>query len=289
MTSNWEYVYATWDTSKGGITADSTWKFWAVVWVTDSNGNLVAEVPGHGLTAVPPANVQYNSLADVPIEIYSNNLGFFNQTFDILPAVSATAVGQAAPVSKQLQIGKVTARNNDAVTRYVPTAIIAPHIVLGDHIDAVVTQYYDGDPKKGGTLFDTQLLPRVGPDVPYIDNARFTPKTCGTHQIFVRSSPTDGSARVATATTTFKVTDDPVRLINEMINYVSAPSYPPRYRSSMLTYLNNAKRSFTKKQTQAGTIQMQVLFNLVQGGAFFVPSDVQEALATSMKGLLGCL
>jgi len=74
-----------------------------------------------------------------------------------------------------------------------------------------------------------------------------------------------------------------------MILYVNSPKYPPRFRNSILSPLNAAKRSFTNKQTQSGTIQIQVLLKLVEGGAFFIPSDVQQALANQMEDLLGRL
>jgi hypothetical protein len=287
-------VYTTWDTGQSSlVTAGSTWKFWVVIWVTDSNGNLYSELPGHGLTSLPAASVQYNSLADVPIEPYSNNLGFYNQVFTVLAAASSTdaltSVKAAAPVSKQLTLGKIATRSSAPVIRDVPITILAPQVASGDHVDSILTLYYDGDPSKGGTLFDTQSISRVPVGSPYIDTASFTAKTCGPHLIFVRSIPTDGTAPVATATNTFKVTSDPVTAINQLIIYVNAPDYPPRFRNAILSYLNAAKRSFTNKQTQSGTIQMQVLLNLVNGGAFFVPANVQQALANQMSDLLGCL
>ena len=299
-TNNWEYIYATWDTSMGGVTANSTWKFWVVTWVED-NGQLVSELPGHGLSSLPAANVQFSSLADVPIETYSNNLGFYNQVFTVLPAISQTNVTQTAQASaaksratastatKHLTIGNLDTRNSAPVVRDVPITLIAPHIASGDHVDSVMSLYYDGDPSKGGVLFDAQHISRVQLENPYLDTASYRATTCGQHQIFIRAVPLDGSAPVATASKTFKVTSDPVSSINAIIVYVNSPGYPPRFRNAILAYLNAAKRSFTSKQTQSGTIQMQVLLNLVQGGALFVPSDVQQTLASQMRDLLGCV
>jgi hypothetical protein len=299
-TNNWEYVYATWDTSTGGITANSAWKFWVVTWV-ENNGQLVSELPGHGLTSLPAANVQFNSLADVPIETYSNNLGFYNQVFTVLAAASQTNVAQspraanvsnraaASPATKHLAIGNLDTRNSASVIRDVPITIVAPHLATGDHVDSIMSLYYDGDPAKGGVLFDAQHISRVLLDTPYLDTASYRATTCGQHKIFVRSVPLDGSAPVATASKTFKVTSDPVSSINDLIAYVNSPGYPPRFRNAMLSYLNAAKRSFTNKQVLAGTIQIQVLVDLVEGGALFVPSDVQRVLANQMNDLLGCL
>jgi len=261
----------------------------------------VSELPGHGLSSLPAANAQFNSLADVPIETYSNNLGFYNQVFTVLPVVSQTNVAQTAQVSalksrstastttKHLAIGNLDTRNSAPVIRDVPITIVAPHLASGDHVDSIMSLYYDGDPSKGGVLFDAQHISRVLLETPYLDTASYRATTCGQHQIFVRSVPLDGTAPVATASKTLKVTSDPVSSINDIIAYVNLPGYPPRFRSAMLAYLNAARRSFTNKQTQAGTIQMQVLLNLVQGGAFFVPSDVQQVLANHMKDLLGCI
>jgi hypothetical protein len=292
-TNNWEYAYATWDTSQGGVAANSTWKFWVVAWVTDTDGNLVTELSGQGLTSLPAANVKYNSLADVPIETYSNNLGFYNQPFTVLPVTPSTSVVVAAqtvtPATKELKVGKASTRNNAAIQRNVPITILATHVASGDHVDSILTEYYDGDPAKGGTLFDTQRISRVMPGTPYIDTASFTAKTCGLHRIFVRSIPLDGTAAVSSSNPSFRVTSDPVSSIDDLITYVNSPAYPARFRRAMLAYLNAAKRSFNNHRTLEGTIQVQVLLELVRGGTFFVPSNVQKALADQMKDLLGCL
>jgi hypothetical protein len=288
ITNNWEYVYASWNTGNGGVTANSTWKFWVVTWVQDSDGNLVSELPGHGLTALP-TGAAYNSLADVPIELYSNNLGLYEQAFTVFPTTSTSSQAASTPVSKQLRVGKISTRNNAPVLRHSYTTILAPHIALGDHIDTIHTYYYDGDPAKPGSLFDIQRIPRVIPGSIYIDTVNFRSETCGPHTILVRSVPMDGSAAATTSIATFRVTDDPIASIDDLIEYINRPSYPPRFRHAILSYLNAAKRSFTKKQIQAGTIQMQTLLNLVQGGAFFVPADVQQTLANQMSDLLGCL
>jgi len=180
-TNNWEYVYAMWDTSTGGVTANSTWKFWVVTWV-ENNGQLVSELPGHGLMSLPATGVKYNSLADVPIETYSNNLGFYNQVFTVLhAAASATNTLQAA-------------RNSKAGSNSKPVTIVAPHLASGDHVDSILSLYYDGDPAKGGALFDAQHISRVLLGSPYLDTASFRARTCGQQEIFVRSIPMDGAA-----------------------------------------------------------------------------------------------
>jgi len=145
------------------------------------------------------------------------------------------------------------------------------------------------DAMMGGALFHVQHISRVLLGGPYIDTASYRARTCGRHEIFVRSIPMDGAAPIATARKSFKVTSDPVASIDDLIRYVNSPAYPRRFRNPILAHLNNARRSFTKGHTLVGAIQMQVLFKLVDNGAFFLPSDVRKALTDQMEDLLGCL
>ena len=142
----------------------------------------------------------------MPIETYSNNLGFYDQVFTVLPVVSQTNVAQTAQVSavksramastttKHLAIGNLDTRNSAPVIRDVPITIIVPHIASGDHVDSIMSLYYDGDPSKGGVLFDAQHISRVQLESPYLDTASYRATTCGRHQIVVRAVSLDGSA-----------------------------------------------------------------------------------------------
>ena len=285
VSQNWEYVYTTWDTSTGGVTADSTWKFWVLAWVTDSSGHLVTELTDHGLKSLP-SNTPYNSIGDVPIEVYSNNLGFYNQVFSITAPAATVGASQTKP---HLQLGEITTRNSAPVIRDVATSLLAPHIASGNHIDSITTLYYDGDPAKGGTLFDVQRLPRVLPGSTYVDGPFFQPKTCGQHQIFARAIPVDGAAPVVTSETSFKVTVDPVSSINSIITFVKSSAYPPRSRAAMLAYLDGTKKAFTANRIEEGTILTRTLLGLVKLGVFFLPPIVEKSLIDQLTDLLGCL
>ncbi len=52
---NWTLVSTTFDTSKFQETKNGNVHlvFWVVVWMQDGSGNLISEMPGHGLTAIP--------------------------------------------------------------------------------------------------------------------------------------------------------------------------------------------------------------------------------------------
>ena len=71
--------------------------FWVVTWMEDANGNLIPEMPGHGLTA-NPAGMTFQQISQVPFESYSNNVGMYevHSPFFIFPA---SANGAGAPGS----------------------------------------------------------------------------------------------------------------------------------------------------------------------------------------------
>jgi hypothetical protein len=52
---NWTLVSTTFDTSKFDSIKEGGQYivFWVVVWMQDANGNLVGELPGHGITGIP--------------------------------------------------------------------------------------------------------------------------------------------------------------------------------------------------------------------------------------------
>jgi hypothetical protein len=303
-TNNYKNAYLTWDTtSNAAFAADTYWVIWVVAWVVNTDTGLLEPEPtGHGFTTLPASSTQFHDPSQVPIELYSNNLGIYNQVVSIIgasssttPAASSAIAGPAAreaattPAAKKLTLGKISTNSSSPVLRYQPTAILAPHVVTGDHVDSIFTEYFDGDPDKGGTVFDTQHVPHVVGGSQYVDRALFRPQTCGEHEIFVRAVPMDGSAATATAKAMFKVTDDPVGSIDSMITFVKSPAYPPRSRAAILRYLNVAKQTFMAKRTLEGIVEMKILLKLVQDGAFGLPENVQQVIVNQINDLLGCL
>ena len=97
---NWTTVSTTFDTT--GL--DNTYHiFWVLVWVEDSSGNMIAELPGHGLDARPES---LNAIGEVPLEevtfngeqkSFSNNVGYLHSKFYIAPA-GLQASPPASPV-----------------------------------------------------------------------------------------------------------------------------------------------------------------------------------------------
>jgi hypothetical protein len=200
----------TFDTSQYDQTknGDAYVMFWVVVWMQAPDGTLVPEMPGHGLTSIPGT---LTSLADVAEQCqsdgncYSNNLGYYKQIFYIAPppgssaaALSATpqalgaapqalgaVVGAATPGGKALvDIGKVdvSARR---ITPHDTIEISATLSASGAAASGISANFYDGDPQKGGRLFDVERIPHIRQDDLYPALASYQTSTCGTHQLFV--------------------------------------------------------------------------------------------------------
>ncbi len=283
-TSNWEFAYATWETGNANVAANTTWKFWVVVWA-EYNGKLVGEISGHGLTTTPTK--QFNSLADVPVETYSNNLGFYNQVFTIFPAGGAPE----SPKKALLDVSGIHLRSGSTTLRDLPVTITADHRSSGDDIHSVLTLYYDGDPAAEGTLFDTQSIDRV-PFSGLVDTARFTPRTCGVHRIFVRSIPQDGSAPIATAETTIDVTIDTAEAaqsVKDLMAYLLKLHIPFALEFDLNNSLAQAKHNFEQQQNGEGRLNLEQFMDAVRIHSDEIGNSATDAMEEEAEDVLGCL
>lgn len=180
MGPNWDYVNVTFDTTKF---ADTYLVFWVVVWMDDGT-NLIAELEGHGLTSTP-ANQTFSQITDVPIELYSNNVGLYGtySPFYVAPPLSRQATRTGAPlgaesisvkVSGPAKVGSrmkvtVTARNNGNAD-----------------LSGVPVMFFNGDPTAGGKLFDVQRIWHLRQQSSTSLRTFFTPEQAGQHNIYVQ-------------------------------------------------------------------------------------------------------
>jgi hypothetical protein len=114
---NWALASTTFDTGAFDQTknGDVYLIFWVVVWIQDGQGNILPELPGHGLTSGSPppgcpfpppicppnpsSPAPYTQITDVPIEDYSNNVGFLRVS-EAEAIVSGAGDGLAITVSE---------------------------------------------------------------------------------------------------------------------------------------------------------------------------------------------
>jgi hypothetical protein len=278
--ANWEYAYTTWDTSKNGVTANSTWKFWVVTWA-ESGGKLFTELSGHGLTSLP--STPFQSIASVPVETYSNNLGYYNQVFTVLgPATLGAQKGTAV-----LTLENIHTRNGVRVRRDAPVTIEATHRSTGRDIQSVLTFYYDGNPDRGGTLFDIQAIDRIPGGKTFVDTARFTPSTCGVHRIFVRTIPQDGSVKQTTAEQDIHVTLDAALSVYDLEVYVNKLTLPFDVRRHLIDVLSQARRSFAEGRNGEGLALLRCFQDEIRQRGF--PPVALSRIHAHIEDIRGCV
>ncbi|MFN8469056.1 MAG: hypothetical protein U0X20_26095, partial [Caldilineaceae bacterium] len=172
-------------------------RFWVVVWMEDAQGNLVQEMPGHGLTAKPGAT-PLHTLGDVAVEPYSNNAGTLKQVFYV-----QSAVGTAAGSEMEADKAETKAGTDAALTMTLEALqIVAPmkpptmdgpkgkHQVTavvknGQNTGPLVLVYYDGDPAHGGQAFEWEMIPYIAAETQYVNRVTYTPQACGPREIYV--------------------------------------------------------------------------------------------------------
>jgi len=185
-TPNWALASTTFDTTNY---SDTYLIFWVVVWMEDPTGDLGPEMVGHGLQAKPGA---LTSPTDVAIEPYSNNVGFYKQPFFVASQEAQSARSASAaptkPVSRHRRKPFIVKRVSISPGRVNVNEKVKVSVKLrtgNTPLDGTLVIFYDGDPKKGGKAFDVEHIPHLRAHDTYITKAKFTPRTCGVHKVFV--------------------------------------------------------------------------------------------------------
>ncbi len=166
-------------TLNGGVIV----RFWVVVYMLAANGNLVQEMPDHGLTAIPDVP-NLRSPSDVPIELHSNNVGVFKQVFQVQP-FSTTGLVAGAVVTPLLSIqGMSSSPLTETVTgKQLVSTVLANGGAAP--LKSLQIQYYAGDPAQGGQMFDWESVPYIGAGATHVNRVIFTPQGCGDNLIYV--------------------------------------------------------------------------------------------------------
>jgi len=178
-----------------------------VVWMQDSNGNLVNDLPNHGLTALPQRFTSWAEAVNFECpninSCYSNNVGLFKQPLYIARAAqSASAVQSSSAAaakfysanssglavspgagSPSVDIGKVEL-SDSRVTLTANVSVSATVTAEGADARTMSVNFYDGDPKEGGRMFEMVRIPHIPEGNRYKVVASYRPHTCGTHELF---------------------------------------------------------------------------------------------------------
>jgi MYXO-CTERM domain-containing protein len=176
--------------------------FWVVAWAEDPDGHLLTELPAHGLTSDPSAlgdGARFTDYTDleqmvpapwatsdggVPMQSFSNNIGFYNQLFHVNPTPSNSLAASAPGDVRSLAVSKVHSKETSLVLGE-PTNITATVHNNGKALQTSNARFYDGDPDHGGTFVGEQHLTYMNPGDDHAVSLRYAPTTCGTHDFYM--------------------------------------------------------------------------------------------------------
>jgi len=153
--------------------------FWVLVFI-ENNGQLVPETTDHGLTQLPTA--PFTSISDAlsVLESHSNNLGFYKQAFYIVPKDAGATL---PPTQARLQLRKVAVSPRKIT--FGQTAQISGLLSSQDATDGIAVAFYDGNPAKGGKLFDVDDVTHLNAGGSFLVETTYHPTTCGEHTLYM--------------------------------------------------------------------------------------------------------
>ncbi len=259
--------------------------YWVVAWMEDSSGNLIPEMPDHGLTANPgPLSLQ--QITQVPVEAYSNNVGMYgvNSPFFIFPAQTGDGAAQRGKGSLR-SVGITTRRKLLLEERAKVTMQLRSE---GGSLDSVVVSYYDGDPRKSGKVFDVQRVAHMARGVTYTHRAFFRPEACGVHKLYARAWASDQPDVLGEFTTL--VILRPRESIRTLISSTKGTEMSRELRLSLTALLKEALDDFEDDRESAGAQRLHRYVMEVNAAA---GKQIREDLAKRLLGeaevITGCV
>ena len=164
------------------LAPSSSVMFYVVVWMQDSAGNLLTEMPAHGFTAHQVSATPSLSEWIANEEPYSNNVGLFYQEISVLQPPAPGALVRGRPPEAPLAIGKIDISANRA--NFGDSVLLTATLVPSDATSGVTVNFYDGDPQKDGRMFREVRIPYMAANAPHRVRTTFRPRDCGTRQLF---------------------------------------------------------------------------------------------------------
>jgi hypothetical protein len=195
---NWQAVSTSFATDDLG---DTYWVFWVVVWMEDTAGDLVQEVPCHGLGAVPGT---LTGVGDVVLETsatdsacgsstsYSNNVGFYNSVFYVEPSASTAGAAALRRAANRPGGGR---RARQAAHPHFTVHASNEHPAVHERVELTIELTGSEATDDGTTLaildesrlVDYEVLPHIRDGATYRTSVAYRPSTAGEHRIEVRA------------------------------------------------------------------------------------------------------
>ena len=176
--------------------------FWVLVYMTNALG-LVPEMPGHGLTAIPPT-LDSIAAATTYLEPYSNNIGFSEACFTS-PASERCLVhpGQAGLEMRPVEVSASRIFLGDKV-------IIRALVHAADAADGLSVLFREDTPTNKGKLFDVEPISHIRAGGAHLVKTVYRPSTCGTHvlSLQVMNTAAAGQATIEVTVNVLGAIDD---------------------------------------------------------------------------------
>lgn len=208
-TPNWKTVSTTFNTEEEGMEGDTWWIFWILAWPQHHEGNVVTELPGHGLPAGFHPGEIYKSILDVPLEIvnviesgqnvqtsFTNNLGFWKQAFYVAPRTIAEEPVISADLGK-IAIDNLTIEKNDI---FVDDEILVEADIrsIGTSSEALAVTLDEGHPDDTDQIYDIEVMSHIAADSSNKFRVTYQPTRCGERDLYLSAGPEGPSAPTAT-------------------------------------------------------------------------------------------
>jgi hypothetical protein len=250
--------------------------YWVTVWAEDADGNVIAELPGHGLatqttgsTELFDPDTSYHFITDVPLETtsflinglpatFTNNVGMFHMSFAIVPKDYTAGIAATAPRGRMLDRAALA---TEATRLFSPVVVSADVVSRGAPEVGPTVVFYDGDPENGGKAFDVELLPYIRAGGRHFVRATYHPETCGTHEIFLEVT---GGPRGTgdTAALSLDVDMDFGAAVDFLVSETQGLTldFPGKagsaHKKNLLRELSRAKEAFEAGDTAEGTFRL---------------------------------
>ena len=271
---NWALVSATLDTTNY---PDQYLAFWILVYIKDANGNLVPEMPGHGLISVPPA-LNHISDATQYLQPESNNIGFYKSLFYVKPPSAPATVDptQAGLTMDTVELSASRVLLGQEVT-------ISGLVHSRGEIDGISMMFFDGDPNNGGKLFDVDGISHIRASDSHLAKTVYHADSCGEHKLFLQGmdAPFGGKATV-------RVTIDVNSSLDQLSQLIQVIS--PRQRNELLEQLQEARRAFNNNHQGSGIYALQELEKSVRClRGKQISTDLADTILAVIDGIFPCV
>ncbi len=250
--------------------SDQYLAFWAMVWMQDAQGNLIQEMPAHGLTGIP-GTLDSIAAATPLLEPYSNNIGLYKSLFYIAPAASTLAATGTGKFSiDSVSVSPKRVRLNQEVQ------VRATLRAGGDHVRGISAVLYDRVGEGKRRAFEQELVSHIRANETHQVRVPFHPTECGTHTITLVTQP-----RGETARTTLEVTINVQSAVRKLIRLTRKLDLPGRQGGGLMELLKTAQKAFKQKNKAAALQALQEFKQKVEGrrGKGIAPEQADIMLA----------